>query len=149
MGVAAGRWRGAGHEECQACKASAQSASRPPSREQIGRAAWRYIHSMATEFPENPSVGEQVSALAWLRAFLRFYPCHVCAQEFIDVCHDLPPRFKSKNDYVMWWCEAHNRVRSDLSQTPRRCDLVELLAVGAAGATLDEMSESCKRKMDS
>lgn len=26
----------------------------------------------------------------------------------------------TRNEYVLWWCEAHNRVRSDLSQPVRR-----------------------------
>eukprot|EP00439_Symbiodinium_sp_Y106_P038063 s3924_g4.t1 len=147
MGAAVGGWFTRQKDrdgECAACQAAQSSTSRPPNREQIGRAAWRYVHAMAASFPCSPDVAEQVAALAWLRAFLRLYPCHLCAEEFIHVCRDLPPRFQCRNEYVLWWCEAHNRVRSDLSQVPRRCDLQELLSAGAAGATIDECGKQGK-----
>lgn len=32
----------------------------PPSRAAIGRAAWRYIHTMAANAPQNPGAEEQV-----------------------------------------------------------------------------------------
>eukprot|EP00435_Cladocopium_sp_Y103_P057265 s1592_g19.t1 len=86
----------------------------------------------------------KVSSLGWIRAFLRLYPCHLCAQDFIEVCRDLPPRLGNRDEYAMWWCEAHNRVRSDLSQPLRRCELQELLAAGQAGLTLAEAAERCK-----
>eukprot|EP00931_Biecheleriopsis_adriatica_P109268 TRINITY_DN83545_c0_g1_i1.p1 TRINITY_DN83545_c0_g1~~TRINITY_DN83545_c0_g1_i1.p1 ORF type:complete len:149 (+),score=21.59 TRINITY_DN83545_c0_g1_i1:63-509(+) len=127
---------------CSACEASrathAGKAPRPPNREQIGRAAWRYVHAMAAHYPEEPALQEQAHALSWLRAFLKLYPCHLCAQEFIEVCRDLPPRLRSREDYAMWWCEAHNRVRADLSQALTRCEPSALLTTGLAGRTLDE-----------
>lgn len=135
---------------CEACEASEPvvrigptSKPRPPNREEIGRAAWRYVHCLAANFPDTPVIQEQVSSLGWIRAFLRLYPCHLCAQEFIEVCRDLPPRLGNRDEYVMWWCEAHNRVRSDLSQPLRRCELQELLAAGQACLTLAEV-ERCK-----
>mmetsp|Transcript_66725 Transcript_66725/g.133988 ORF Transcript_66725/g.133988 Transcript_66725/m.133988 type:complete len:169 (-) Transcript_66725:22-528(-) len=114
----------------------AQSRSprpRPPDRAEIGRAAWRYVHTLAAHYPEKPAVEEQEDALYWLRSFVRLYPCGLCSREFIEVCSDLPPRLGSREDYTMWWCEAHNRVRDDLSQPLCRCDLAELLAAGKAG----------------
>merc|ERR1711924_349183 len=112
--------------------------ARPPDRGQIGRAAWRYVHTMATDYPENPSRQEQEDAVAWLRAFVQLYPCGLCAREFVAVTQDLPPRLNSREAYTMWWCEAHNRVRDDLSQTLRRCEPASLLAAGRAGLLLDE-----------
>eukprot|EP00929_Paragymnodinium_shiwhaense_P097211 TRINITY_DN58974_c0_g1_i1.p1 TRINITY_DN58974_c0_g1~~TRINITY_DN58974_c0_g1_i1.p1 ORF type:complete len:174 (+),score=27.59 TRINITY_DN58974_c0_g1_i1:80-601(+) len=111
----------------------AAGKTRPPNREEIGRAAWRYVHTMAAHYPEAPSMPEQVNSLAWLRSFVQFYPCGLCAREFVDVCRGLPPRLTSRLDYAMWWCEAHNRVRDDLSQPPRRCEASELLSLGLQG----------------
>mmetsp|Transcript_14019 Transcript_14019/g.30454 ORF Transcript_14019/g.30454 Transcript_14019/m.30454 type:complete len:161 (+) Transcript_14019:156-638(+) len=111
---------------------------RPPSRAEIGRAAWRYIHALAADYPEQPTVVEQAQGLNWLRAFIHLYPCQLCSREFVEVCSDLPPRLSGREDYAMWWCEAHNRVRADLSQSLRRCEKHELIAAGRAGQTLDE-----------
>eukprot|EP00930_Biecheleria_cincta_P072349 TRINITY_DN59759_c0_g1_i1.p1 TRINITY_DN59759_c0_g1~~TRINITY_DN59759_c0_g1_i1.p1 ORF type:complete len:142 (-),score=19.59 TRINITY_DN59759_c0_g1_i1:160-585(-) len=128
--------------ECSACQTtklrSSNANPRPPSRAEIGRAAWRYVHCMAANYPEEPALSDQATALSWLRAFVRFYPCQLCGQEFIEVCSDLPPRLASRRDYAMWWCEAHNRVRNDLSQSLRRCEPEQLLAFGASGKLLDE-----------
>uniref|UniRef100_A0A7S2MWM0 Sulfhydryl oxidase n=1 Tax=Alexandrium andersonii TaxID=327968 RepID=A0A7S2MWM0_9DINO len=114
----------------------AQKRPRPPDRAEIGRAAWRYVHTLAANYPEQPSLGEQEDALYWLRSFVRLYPCGLCSREFVDVCSDLPPRLGSRKDYTLWWCEAHNRVRDDLSQPLCRCDLTELLAVGQTGGSM-------------
>lgn len=114
-------------------------AARPPGRVEIGRAAWRYVHALAADYPEQPVPSEQVSALKWLRAFVKLYPCGLCSQEFVDVCSDLPPQLGSREDYTMWWCEAHNRVRQDLSQSLRRCEVSQLITAGQAGLLIDEV----------
>ncbi|CAE8595370.1 unnamed protein product [Polarella glacialis] len=121
---------------------SKSSGLRPPSRAEIGRAAWRYVHTMAAEYPEEPKPREQASGLFWLRSFVKLYPCHLCSQEFIEVCSDLPPRLGSRADYAMWWCEAHNRVRNDLSQSLQRCELGKLLDFGREGRMLDEAKQA-------
>eukprot|EP00435_Cladocopium_sp_Y103_P049847 s2308_g15.t1 len=51
---------------CEACEASkpvghtGPSKPRPPNREEIGRAAWRYVHCLAANFPDTPVIQEQV-----------------------------------------------------------------------------------------
>lgn len=36
----------------------------PPDRAEIGRAAWRYLHALAAQFPERPKNAESVQAQA-------------------------------------------------------------------------------------
>jgi hypothetical protein len=36
----------------------------PPDRAEIGRAAWRYLHAMAAQFPETPRRNEAKEAQA-------------------------------------------------------------------------------------
>merc|ERR1712232_254926 len=105
---------------------------RPPSRAEIGRAAWQYVHTMAAHCPERMTQGEQMAAARWLDAFVRLYPCQLCSREFVEVCSDLPPQLGSRSEYSLWWCEAHNRVREDLSQHPiQRCNSTALFAAYA------------------
>merc|ERR1712113_437438 len=111
---------------------------RPPGRAEIGRAAWRYVHSAAANYPEQPDAVSKVCALQWLRSFVHLYPCQLCAREFIEVCSDLPPQLETRQSYCMWWCEAHNRVRADLSQTLRQCIPSDVIRAGLAELTLDE-----------
>uniref|UniRef100_A0A7S0AI23 Sulfhydryl oxidase n=1 Tax=Pyrodinium bahamense TaxID=73915 RepID=A0A7S0AI23_9DINO len=110
---------------------------RPPDRVDIGRAAWRYVHSMAAHYPKQPTACDKEDALLWLRAFVQLYPCGLCSREFVEVCSDLPPRLGSRGEYAMWWCEAHNRVRDDLSQPLYRCEMPKLLASGRAGGVIE------------
>mmetsp|Transcript_67038 Transcript_67038/g.169265 ORF Transcript_67038/g.169265 Transcript_67038/m.169265 type:complete len:166 (-) Transcript_67038:78-575(-) len=111
----------------------------PPDRAEIGRAAWRYLHALAAHHPENPTPQEQRNALAWLTSFVQFYPCSHCAEHFVGVCESMPPRVGSRQDYSVWWCEAHNRVSAHLKNAERRCDPAQLIAAGCAGLTLDEL----------
>mmetsp|Transcript_14485 Transcript_14485/g.31493 ORF Transcript_14485/g.31493 Transcript_14485/m.31493 type:complete len:156 (+) Transcript_14485:66-533(+) len=110
----------------------------PPDRAEIGRAAWRYLHSMAASFPEEPTEREQEDAQAWMASFVQFYPCQHCASDFVDIIEEAPPRTGSRDDYAVWWCEAHNKVSQRLHKAVRRCVPAQLVANGLAGLTMDE-----------
>mmetsp|Transcript_19031 Transcript_19031/g.34405 ORF Transcript_19031/g.34405 Transcript_19031/m.34405 type:complete len:135 (-) Transcript_19031:93-497(-) len=110
----------------------------PPGRAEIGRAAWRYVHTLAAHYPVEPSAREQEVALQWIRSFVHAYPCGLCSREFVEVCSDLPPRLASRGEYVAWWSEAHNRVRADLSQQEVQCSQEELLRSGSQGRFVTE-----------
>mmetsp|Transcript_61868 Transcript_61868/g.135315 ORF Transcript_61868/g.135315 Transcript_61868/m.135315 type:complete len:160 (+) Transcript_61868:65-544(+) len=111
----------------------------PPDRADIGRAAWRYLHSLAAHHPEDPTEQQQSNATAWLASFVQFYPCAHCAEHFVDVCETNPPRVSSRSDYALWWCEAHNTVNEHLTVEPKSCDASKLIKMGLAGKTLDEL----------
>mmetsp|Transcript_107600 Transcript_107600/g.213777 ORF Transcript_107600/g.213777 Transcript_107600/m.213777 type:complete len:156 (+) Transcript_107600:44-511(+) len=111
----------------------------PPDRAEIGRAAWRYLHSMAAHHPETATQPQQSDTLAWIAALVHLYPCRHCAEHFVGVCEEMPPRLATREDHVMWWCEAHNRVSSDLQNETRPCDPARLLLAGRQGLGLDEL----------
>uniref|UniRef100_A0A7S4Q6L1 Sulfhydryl oxidase n=1 Tax=Alexandrium monilatum TaxID=311494 RepID=A0A7S4Q6L1_9DINO len=112
----------------------------PPDRAEIGRAAWRYLHALAAHYPERPTPQEREDAQAWIASFVQFYPCQHCAEHFVGVCEEMPPRTASREEYSLWWCEAHNRVSTSLQNEPRRCDSARLISAGLAGLTLDELA---------
>uniref|UniRef100_A0A7S1L598 Sulfhydryl oxidase n=1 Tax=Alexandrium catenella TaxID=2925 RepID=A0A7S1L598_ALECA len=116
----------------------------PPDRAEIGRAAWRYVHSLAAHHPEQPTAQEQEDAQAWLASFVQFYPCPHCAEHFIPICEKSPPRTASREEYSVWWCEAHNKVSYWLKNEQRPCDPARLIAAGLAGLALDELPASGK-----
>mmetsp|Transcript_52667 Transcript_52667/g.122582 ORF Transcript_52667/g.122582 Transcript_52667/m.122582 type:complete len:161 (-) Transcript_52667:39-521(-) len=116
-----------------------EDAVEPPDRAEIGRAAWRYVHSLAAHHPEQPTAQQQEDAQAWLASFVQFYPCQHCAEHFAGVCEEMPPRTTSREDYSVWWCEAHNRVSTSLQNEGRNCNPAKLLAAGLAGLALDEL----------
>eukprot|EP00933_Yihiella_yeosuensis_P038854 TRINITY_DN32792_c0_g1_i1.p1 TRINITY_DN32792_c0_g1~~TRINITY_DN32792_c0_g1_i1.p1 ORF type:complete len:156 (-),score=17.08 TRINITY_DN32792_c0_g1_i1:81-548(-) len=116
----------------------------PPDRAEIGRATWRYLHTMAANYPERPSKEERNDAQAWLTSFVQFYPCSHCAEGFVEICDAMPPKFGSRQDYAVWWCEAHNKVSEELKNETRKCDLTKLLASGSLGIGLDELPANGK-----
>lgn len=94
----------------------------PPNRAQIGRAGWRVLHTMAAEAPETRSAAEEQKALKWLASFIELYPCGHCAHAFVDICVENPPRLRTRDEGVQWWCEAHNLVNRDLSTPLMQCE---------------------------
>eukprot|EP00434_Breviolum_minutum_P001476 symbB.v1.2.001303.t1/scaffold57.1/size370615/12 len=111
----------------------------PPDRAEIGRAAWRYLHALAAQFPERPKNAESVQAQDWLAAFIQNYPCTHCATHFVDVCEAMPPKTESRAAYSVWWCQAHNKVNEHLKQEKRPCDPAQLIKAGQLGLSLDEI----------
>lgn len=111
----------------------------PPDRAQIGVAAWRYLHAMAANHPEQPTPAEQADAQRWLVSFIQFYPCKHCAAAFVEQTEENPPTFGSRNAYATWWCEAHNRVSEDLGKDEKPCNLKDLIQAGQNGLTIDEL----------
>ncbi|CAE8672743.1 unnamed protein product [Polarella glacialis] len=113
----------------------------PPDRAELGRAAWRYLHTLAAHHPEQPTALEEADSQAWLASFISFYPCSHCAAGFIDIVEAMPPRTSSRRDYAVWWCEAHNKVNAELSAELQRCEPSRLLGAGMrSGLGLDEIA---------
>lgn len=84
----------------------------PPDRSEMGRAAWKYVHTRADHYdPKN-----KAQEIAWLEAFVTLYPCKLCARDFAVICERHPPKLETKQEYVDWWIQAHNEVNRDLSK---------------------------------
>ena len=88
----------------------------PPDRVQIGRANWRYVHSRASHFPEEPTQFQKDQELRWIESFIYTYPCKICASSFADICSRVPPIVTSRIAYEDWWIFAHDEVNRDLSK---------------------------------
>lgn len=56
----------------------------PMMRNEYGRAAWSYLHTMAAYYPSKPSDEQQTNMSEFIRTFAEFFPCHECAEDFKD-----------------------------------------------------------------
>ncbi len=56
----------------------------PLRRDQFGRYAWSYLHTMAAYYPEKPTVEQQTSMSQFISTFAEFFPCKECADDFKD-----------------------------------------------------------------
>jgi len=55
------------------------------TREELGRASWVFLHTLAAQFPERPSRQQQRDARNLVDALTRIYPCADCAKHFADI----------------------------------------------------------------
>lgn len=54
----------------------------PLQRDQFGRFAWGYLHTMAAYYPNNPTVSQKTDMKTFIRTFTEFFPCEECKEDF-------------------------------------------------------------------
>lgn len=54
----------------------------PLFRNQLGRATWSYLHTMAAYYPSNPSPTEQTKMKDFIDTFAKTFPCKHCSADF-------------------------------------------------------------------
>lgn len=57
---------------------------KPLYRNEIGRIAWSYLHTMAAYYPKQPTELEKTSMKSFIETFAMFFPCKSCAEDFKD-----------------------------------------------------------------
>ena len=98
----------------------------PIMRDELGRNTWSLLHTMAANYPDNPSAGDQSKARYFIESLARFYPCRHCAEDFQADIERNPPNVTSRIDFSIWMCEAHNRVNVKLGSPKFDCDIKNL-----------------------
>lgn len=54
----------------------------PLFRDQLGRVAWTYLHSMAAYYPSKPNEKDKQAMNSFIHSFAHFFPCKECAEDF-------------------------------------------------------------------
>lgn len=62
---------------------------RPLFRNEYGRVAWSYLHTMAAYYPNEPTREQQTDMSEFIRTFTQFFPCKECAEDFKEEYLDL------------------------------------------------------------
>ncbi|KAF8820500.1 Erv1 / Alr family protein [Cardiosporidium cionae] len=96
--------------------------SLPPDRAEIGRASWRFLHTIAARYPQKPDESQQNRMEKWVRAFTHLYPCHICRLGFEEIIASHPPRLDCRENFSLWMCEAHNLVSEEIGGKIVPCD---------------------------
>ena len=97
----------------------------PPDSEQLGRAAWTFLHATAAYYPERPSPTQRANMIMLLRSLPVLYPCGWCAKDFGDDIDKNPPDVSSRVGLSRWLCERHNAVNSKLGKVKFDCAKVD------------------------
>lgn len=98
----------------------------PLDKEELGRASWSVIHTVAVHSPTSPTDAEQRHMAQFIESFAALYPCHVCAPEFQHYVRAHPPVTHSRAAFVLWCCHLHNYINEHLGKDVIKCDLQEL-----------------------
>ncbi len=105
-------------------KASRYIKECPPDVELLGRSTWTFLHTMAANYPAEPSPVEQSDMSSFIRTFSNFYPCWVCAEDLrIWMAHkeNEPVVSKGWEGLGQWMCNAHNEVNMKLGKPAFNC----------------------------
>lgn len=96
----------------------------PLDKNELGRATWPFLHTMAAYYPKHPSPKVQNDMSTFIQHFGQFYPCDHCAADFRVQLQKSPPRVESRESLSKWFCEQHNIVNKKLGKPLFDCALV-------------------------
>ena len=81
---------------------------------------WMTLHSVATSYPESPTVGEQELMRAWLDMFRDTITCPSCREHFTTMMvayrQAFPNMFASRQNFAVFTFRAHNAVNRRLNK---------------------------------
>ncbi|KAF2759314.1 hypothetical protein EJ05DRAFT_485348 [Pseudovirgaria hyperparasitica] len=83
---------------------------------ELGRAAWRVLHTTFARFPDEPTADESQALKDYIHLFQRLYPCGECAQHFHELLKKFPPQVSSRTSAATWGCHVHNEVNRKLGK---------------------------------
>ncbi|UKZ71260.1 uncharacterized protein TrAtP1_012221 [Trichoderma atroviride] len=89
---------------------------------ELGRATWKFMHTMVARFPEEPTPEERKTLESFVYLFSRLYPCGDCAKHFRGILEDYPPQTSSRNAAAGWLCFVHNLVNERLKKPIFDCN---------------------------
>jgi FAD-linked sulfhydryl oxidase len=93
----------------------------PVFREELGRATWTLLHTMAAYLPDRPNAAEQAQLIQFMHALSVFYPCKECAMHFRAVMKVIPPVVRTQEEFSAWMCRVHNEVNKRLGKPQFDC----------------------------
>ncbi|KAJ5166734.1 FAD-linked sulfhydryl oxidase ERV2 [Penicillium canariense] len=106
------------------------------AKAELGRATWKYFHTVMARFPEKPTEDQQDALRSYIHLFARLYPCGECAEHFQKHLNKYPPQVSSRSAAAGWACFIHNEVNAMLNKPEFDCN--DLGSFYDCGCTDDE-----------
>ncbi|RKP14771.1 ERV/ALR sulfhydryl oxidase domain-containing protein [Piptocephalis cylindrospora] len=117
-------WKKLGRTTSASKSSPPQNKECPPDREDLGRATWTFLHTMADHFPERPNLQQQHKAYTLLTNLADLYPCGECAEHLQVEVKNNPPDTRSRSLLSQWLCGVHNNVNVRLGKDAFDCSLL-------------------------
>ena len=86
------------------------------AKAELGRATWKYFHTVMARFPDKPTQDESATLKSYVHLFQRLYPCGECARHFGQILEKFPPQVSSRSAAAGWACHVHNEVNKSLKK---------------------------------
>ena len=97
----------------------------PLDKDELGSNTWSFLHTMAANYPEKPSVEQKTEMKTFIYLFSKFYPCSTCAKDLQEQLKETPPETDSQYKLSQWFCKVHNLVNKKLDKPQFDCKLVD------------------------
>ncbi|GME80380.1 unnamed protein product [Ambrosiozyma monospora] len=95
----------------------------PPDVEQLGKASWSLLHTLAARYPTEPNAEQQSDMGQFINLFAKLYPCWFCAKDFKKYIEENKPVLESQEKFGRWLCNAHNAVNVKIGKPKFDCNL--------------------------
>ncbi|GMY38661.1 FAD-linked sulfhydryl oxidase ERV1 [Fagus crenata] len=97
----------------------------PVTKEELGRATWTFLHTLAAQYPDNPTRQQKKDVKELMAILSRMYPCKECADHFKEVMRANPVESGSHTEFSQWLCHVHNVVNRSLGKLVFPCGRVD------------------------
>ncbi|KAI5576926.1 hypothetical protein BDE02_09G078500 [Populus trichocarpa] len=97
----------------------------PVTKEELGRATWTFLHTLAAQYPEHPTRQQKKDVKELMAILSRMYPCQECADHFKEVLRVNPVQARSHAEFSQWLCHVHNVVNRSLGKLVFPCERVD------------------------
>lgn len=97
----------------------------PLDKDELGSKTWAFLHTMAANYPVNPTNEQKSDMLTFFDTFSKFYPCRVCADDLREQLKSTPPQTESQQRLSQWLCRVHNEVNKKTGKPEFDCNLVD------------------------
>lgn len=106
--------RGAAAQAIQA----APTVWRGLTKKEWGPRAWRWLHTMAINYPQEPGPADAAAARARIANFVQTLPCAECRAHSIEYVRATPPDLTGSQALQVWAWRFHNEVNRRLGRRP-------------------------------
>ena len=96
--------------------------------DEVGRAGWRLIHSLAANYPEEPKFYQKFPWYGFMETLINFYPCQRCRNHLWFNIERYGMHTANKTDLSMFMCFLHNDVNRINGKTMYPCSMENLNA---------------------
>ncbi|KAF2895642.1 hypothetical protein ILUMI_10531 [Ignelater luminosus] len=96
----------------------------PLDKDELGNKTWGLLHTMAANYPDNPTSEDKNDVKQFFNVFSKLYPCEHCAADLREELKGDPPIVKDQEAFSQWLCRLHNKINVKTGKSEFDCSKV-------------------------